>query len=137
MNPSNRNKLSQIAASKLGARLFRMSTGLFWAGKSEEIRRTKTVTVNSGDVIIRGARPVHAGVKGMSDEIGFITVTITPEMVGQKFARYLAVEDKTGNAVTTKEQKSFTKMVRSFGGLAGVARSDDDVERIINGEILD
>lgn len=137
MNPSNRNKLSQLAASKLGARLFRMSTGLFWAGKSEQIRHTKTVTVNPGDVIIRGARPVHSGVKGMSDEIGFITVTITPEMIGQKFARYLAIEDKTGNAVTTKEQKSFSEMVRSFGGLAGVARSDDDVERIINGEILD
>lgn len=136
-NPSNRNKLTLLAASKLGARLFRMSTGLFWAGRAEQIRETKTVTVHAGDVIIRRARPVHSGVKGMSDEVGFVPVVITADMVGQTFARYLAAEDKTGSGVSTTEQKSFIKMVRSFGGLAGVVRSDDDLEAIIRGEIRD
>lgn len=129
VSPSNRNRLSQIAASRLGARLWRMNVGLSWTGKSEELP--------NGDVLIRNAKPIKSGVTGMSDGVGFVPVTITQEMVGQKFARYLAVEDKTGKGVATDEQKAFIKMVRSFGGLAGVARNDLDVDRIIRGEIVD
>lgn len=136
-NPSNRNKLSQLTASRLGARLFRMSTGLFWAGKSRKFDKTETITVQPGDVLIRQARPVKTGIEGMPDGGGFVSVTITADMVGKKFARSLWVEDKTGSGRATTEQKAFIQMARSMGALAGVARSDEDVARIIAGELLD
>ena len=136
-SPSNRNRLSQLAASKLGARLWRVSVGLFWSGNAIKFDKITEITVKPGDVLIRGARPVRSGVPGMSDETGLVPVVITQDMVGQTFARYLAVEDKTGSGRSTPEQRAFIQAVRSFGGLAGVARSDDDVAAIVRGEIRD
>lgn len=137
VNPSNRNKLSQLIASQLGARLWRMSVGLAWMGDARKFDRACYVNVEPGDVIIRKARPFKSGVEGMSDGIGFMPVKITADMVGQTVAVYLAVEDKTGSGRATKEQSAFIRMVRSFGGLAGVARSDADVAAILRGEIRD
>lgn len=137
VNPSNRNKLSQIVASQLGARLWRMSVGLAWMGDARKFDRSCTVNVDPGDVLIRKARPFKSGVEGMSDGIGFMPVKVTSDMVGQTVAVYLAVEDKTGSGRATKEQSAFIRMVRSFGGLAGVARNDADVEAILRGELRD
>ena len=137
MNPSNRNRLSQIAASKLGARLWRMSVGLAWTGDARKFDKTDFVQVNPGDVLIRNARPYKSGVTGMSDGIGFMPRVVTLDMVGKPIAQYLAVEDKTGTGRPTEEQSAFIRMVRSFGGLAGVARSDDEVRAICEGEIRD
>lgn len=114
-----------------------MNVGLFWAGKSERQDYRKFIEVYPGDVIIRQGRPVMSGVTGMCDGAGFVPITITADMVGTRIARSLWIEDKTGKGQTTKEQKSFIQMVRSFGGLAGCARSDEDVARIIRGEIVD
>lgn len=137
VSPSNRNKLSQIVASQLGARLWRMSVGLAWMGDARKFDRACTVNVDPGDVLIRKARPFKSGVEGMSDGIGFMPVKVTSDMVGQTVAVYLAVEDKTGSGRATKEQSAFIRMVRSFGGLAGVARNDEDVAAILRGEIRD
>lgn len=136
-SPSNRNKLSQLAASRLGARLWRVSVGLFWSGDATKFDREKEITVYPGDVLIRKARPVHSGVEGMPDGIGFVPVIVTPEMVGTKLAVFLAVEDKTGSGRASKEQAAFIRMVRLFGGRAGLSRSDDDVAAIIRGEARD
>lgn len=129
MNPSNRNRASQLRASALGARLWRMNVGLAWTGKAEEL--------GNGDVLIKNAKPIKSGVTGMADGVGFVPVIVTQEMVGKTLAVYLAVEDKTGKGLATTEQKAFISMVRSFGGLAGVARSDEDVAAIIQGRIRD
>lgn len=136
-SPANQNKLTQLAASKLGARLWRMSVGFGWIGNHKKFDKTETIVVNKGDVLIRQARPFNCGVEGMSDNGGFIPITVTPEMVGQKVAVTLWVEDKSGAGRATLEQKNWIRMVRSFGGRAGVARSDDDVRRICSGELLD
>ncbi len=136
-SPSNRNKLSQLAASRLGARLWRMSVGLFWTGNAIKFDKPDLISVRPGDVLIRNARPVKSGVEGMSDGIGFISKIITVDMVGKPIAQYLAIEDKTGSGRATKEQSAFIQMVRRAGGLAGVARSDEDVRRICEGEQVD
>ena len=114
-----------------------MSVGLGWIGESRKFDKAEMVQVKPGDVLIRNARPFKSGVEGMSDGIGFVPVTITKDMVGQKVAVYLAVEDKQGAGRPSKEQSAFIKMVRLFGGRAGVARSDDDVRAICAGEIRD
>ena len=139
-SPSAQNRLTQLLATKLGARLFRMSVGMAWmAGPQNTLqaRKSTQVGMQPGDVLLRQARPLRVGVEGMSDGVGFVPVVITPEMVGQTVAVYLAIEDKSGQGRPTTEQRAFIAMIRKFGGRAGVSRSDDDTAAIVAGEIRD
>lgn len=63
---------------------------------------------------------------GSSDLIGFKSITITPEMVGQKVAVFTAIEVKTDKGKVSPAQTKFVEMVRSFGGIGAVVRSVDD-----------
>lgn len=137
VSPGNQSRQSQLAASKLGARLWRMNVGLGWVGDSKKFDKAQSVHVEPGDVLIRKARPFHSGIEGMSDGCGLVPVTVTPDMVGQRVAIFLAIEDKQGTGRLTPEQAAFIKAIRALGGRAGVARSDDDVAAIIGGEIRD
>lgn len=120
-------------ATELGARLWRNNTGQAWVGNAEQFKRPTTVTVQAGDVLIRQGRPFKAGAVGMSDLIGFVPVTVTPEMVGQRLAVYAAVETKSPKGRATSEQSAFITLVTRFGGRAGIARTDDDLDQIISG----
>jgi hypothetical protein len=139
-SPANQNRLTQLLATKLGARLWRMSVGFGWIAAPQDTITTKrdvTVTLRPGDVLLRQARPFKAGVEGMSDGGGFVPVRVTSDMVGQTVAVSLWVEDKQGSGRPTREQSAFIQMVRSFGGRAGIARSEADVAAIIAGQIRD
>lgn len=129
MTPGNQTRTTILTASKVGARLFRINTGLAWVGDIVEKTRERMVILNP--------RPFKAGVVGMSDTAGFVPTLITPEMVGTTIARFVAVEDKQGTGRPSEEQKSYIKMVRQFGGYAGISRSEPDTIAIINGEIRD
>lgn len=118
----------QKLASSLGARLFRQNTGMAWVGKAE--RGPRTVRLNAGDVVIRNARPFHAGFKGMSDLGGWVPVEITEDMVGSTIAKYVQVEVKE-NARPTKEQIAWINAVNKAGGAAGIARNDEDLHNIL------
>ena len=121
----------QIRASELGARLFRQNTGLAWIGKAEQFHAPRMIRVNRGDVLVRNARSFRAGFKGMSDIGGWVPVTITHEMVGMTFARYAQVEVKFGDGRVSTEQAAWIKAVSEAGGRAGVARSVEDLEKIL------
>lgn len=69
-------------------------------------------------------------VKGPSDLIGWRTITITPDMVGQRIAVFTAIEVKDRGRATP-EQQAFIAMVQAAGGLAGIARSVDDARSIL------
>jgi hypothetical protein len=87
---------------------------------------------NTGTLLDRQGRPVQFGLcKGSSDLIGLRTVTVTPEMVGQKLAVFAAVEVKAPNGRVTPEQTAFIETVRGMGGLAGVARSVEDAAGVL------
>lgn len=120
----------QNLASKLGARLFRQNTGMGWVGKVEKGYPGKVARLSAGDVVIRNARPFHAGVKGMSDLGGWVPVEITADMVGSTIAVYVQVEVKADTKPTT-EQLDFIDAVNRAGGRAGIARSDDDLTKIL------
>lgn len=124
-------------ATDLGARLFRINVGMAWTGRVEKIERTKTVVVNSGDVVVREARPFKSGVPGMSDLIGWAPVVVTPDMVGKTVAVYLAVETKSPRGRASDEQKNFIAAVHNAGGRAGVARTDEDLSAILCGDLFD
>lgn len=122
----------QILASKLGARLFRQNTGQAWVGNARHFSRSEMVRVEPGDVVIRKARPFHAGFTGMSDLGGWTPVAVTADMVGSTVAIYTQVEVKLGTKAT-KEQTAWIDAVRKAGGRAGVARSEADLSAIIHG----
>lgn len=60
------------------------------------------------------------GVRGMSDLGGILND-----------GRVLSIECKTGNAKPTKAQRIWIAMVQSMGGVAGVVRSVEEAEQLI------
>jgi hypothetical protein len=68
---------------------------------------------------------------GSSDLIGFQSITVTPEMVGQKVAIFTAIEVKTEKGKVSPEQSKFIDMVRSFGGIGAVVRNVDDAVSVL------
>ena len=118
--------LMMLALSSVrGVKIFRNNTAMGWAGQ--------IINKDAGTVTISNARPIHAGlIVGSSDLIGWKTVTITPDMVGKEVAVFVAVEVKKPKGKNeTKEQDTFLKMVSKSGGIAGVARSNEDALNLI------
>lgn len=75
------------------------------------------------------------------DLVGWTTVTVTPEMVGQQVAIFTGVECKapgwnSGKKFTEREQAQleFIGLVCNDGGYAGFAASVDHFKRIIEQE---
>ena len=80
----------------------------------------------------RTGRPVQFGLaRGSADVIGWRSVVITPEMVGQRVAIFLSLEVKTETGRLRPEQRNWLRAVQQAGGAAGVVRSVDDALRIV------
>lgn len=111
---TNISQLCRIEACKHDARIFRNNRGLF--------------------LTLDGKRKVRAGLEvgGSCDLIGFKTVTITQEMVGQKIAIFTGVEIKIPGEYPSSDQKKFIAGIRAAGGIAGVATCPEDVAEILN-----
>ncbi|MGY4333162.1 hypothetical protein ACVWWG_007579 [Bradyrhizobium sp. LB7.2] len=124
-------RLLQRAASQLGARLFRQNVGQAWVGKVER-GNGRMVRLGPADVLLRNARPFHAGVTGMSDLGGWMPVEVTADMVGSTVALYVQVEVKDG-ARPTKEQLAWIAAVNNAGGRAGVAHNEAELAQIVRG----
>lgn len=116
----------RVAVSKLGGRLFGVTVGKFWTG-------FKVGTLANGDTVLRNARIVNVGVKGMSDLAGWIPVVVTQEMVGTTVAIRLDIEVKTTDR-PSPEQLAWIEAVNKSGGRAGIARTPEDAIRICVGD---
>lgn len=81
----------------------------------------------------RTGRWVQFGVAspGGSDLIGYRTITITPDMVGQKVAVFTAIEIKTTTGRATPAQRHFIDHIRAAGGIAAIVRSVAEAQRIL------
>jgi hypothetical protein len=80
----------------------------------------------------RSGRVIRYGLAtGSADLIGWQTVTITPDMVGQRFARFVSVEVKAPKGRLTPEQETWRAAVLKAGGIAVVARSVEDVQFLV------
>lgn len=104
-------------------RLFQNPVGKGVMGKAEW--KGKTATVSHARMVTFGLAP------GSSDQVGWCSVVITPEMIGQRFARFVALEDKTGCGRARGTQSRFIEMVRKAGGIAGVVRSIEDARNLL------
>ena len=104
-----------LALSASGATIFRNNVG--------------AVKASDGRFIRFGLCP------GSSDLIGFMPVTVTPDMVGKQIALFLAVEAKAPGGHTDLERKAaqdrFINAVLAAGGLAGYARTVEQALGVI------
>lgn len=105
-----------LACSRGPVRLFRQNVGTGWVGQARRFARAETVRVQPGDVLIRNARPLEAGLcKGSSDLIGW-----------GPGGRFVALEVKTPTGRVTPEQRQFLDAVTAAGGIGEVVRSPED-----------
>jgi hypothetical protein len=93
---------------------------------------TRLFRNNTGTLRDQHGRPVQFGLcKGSADLIGWRTVTVTPDMVGQRIAVFLSIEVKTPTGRLRPEQRQWLDAVQAAGGIAGVARSVEDALHIV------
>lgn len=106
------------------ATLFRNNVGTAWIGDAAKLK--------DGSVLIRNPRVFHAGLcEGSSDLIGWRSLTITPEMVGQTVAVFAALEVKSKTGRATAGQKNFCQRVTEAGGFAGIVKSPDEAKKTL------
>ena len=123
-----------LACGSGATRLFRVNVGVAWAGKGEPRRVSKPgmVLMQPGDVLLRGAQPIRMGLcVGSSDIIGWRSRVMQPEDVGARVAIFTAIEVKAAKGRVTPEQQTFIDAVQAAGGIAGVARSEDDARKVL------
>jgi hypothetical protein len=88
--------------------------------------QTRLFRNNTGTLRDQHGRPVQFGLaRGSADLIGYRTITITPDMVGQQ----VAVLTPTGRI--RPEQRAWMETVQAAGGIAGVARSVEDAKALL------
>jgi hypothetical protein len=109
-------------------RLFRNNVGTGWAGQATRVTagnlQAIAHTLRPGDVVVRNARPLHAGLcVGSSDLIGY-------RRVGD-LAQFVALEVKSATGRPTPEQTRFLDHISSAGGCAAVVRSVADADAVL------
>lgn len=107
------NKILARHGARPNVRLWRNETAGAWVGKY--LGRTP-----DGNVLIGSASHINAGLAVGSADI-----------IGIKDGRFVAIEVKMPGKNPTKQQKAFLDTVSAMGGIAGVARSIADSDRIL------
>lgn len=100
-----------VRLSHSSRRLFRMHVGTYRALHSDEV--------------------IHIGTPGMADLVGLQSVVVTPEMVGQRLAVFVAIEVKAKAGRPRQNQLDFIHIVQQLGGRAGIARTVEEAEKIL------
>jgi hypothetical protein len=86
---------------------------------------------NVGSAETSDGRFIQFGLcKGSSDLIGWTSVEITPDMIGQRVAIFTALEVKAGRGRASGVQQAFINRIEQDGGIAGIVRSVEDAEAL-------
>lgn len=126
-----------IAASKAGHRLFRnnVGTGLQYVDRAPKGWEPPPFL-----------KPFTYGLPaGSADLVGWTSVVVTPDMVGQTVAVFASVEVKPegwhstpyyANSNRGLAQASWARAVEGAGGRAGLARSVEEALTVLRGSVL-
>lgn len=107
-------------------RLFRQQVGETWIGECRRLR--------DGSVLILNPRRFVSGFEGWPDLGGWVSVIVTPEMVGQRIAIAVQIENKRPKVKKAREaQQNFLTMAKSHGVRCGIARSVEEAKKILDG----
>ena len=85
-----------------------------------------------GVLVVRGNQVAMGLCVGSSDLIGWRAVSITPDMVGQTIAQFVALEVKTPSGPVSPEQQRFIDSLNSCGGLGAVVRSKYEAAEVVD-----
>ena len=69
--------------------------------------------------------------RGSADLIGWRTITVTADMVGQRLAVFTSIEVKTPTGRVRPDQTAWLGAVQAAGGIAGIARSVPDALQLV------
>jgi hypothetical protein len=113
-----------LGASARHVRLFRNHAGTFWAGR--------LISRSGGDVHLQHAQETASGLHvGAGDLIGFVTKTVTAQMVGSKVAIFASVEVKTEAGRVSPDQRQWCDQVNAAGGIAGIVRTEEEALQLV------
>ena len=109
----------QLAIGSLpGVRVFRNSVGTAWSG--EILEQTKD------SILLGHPRFTRYGLcPGSADLVGWRSLLVRPEHVGQHVAQLLSIEVKTSRGKARADQENWMLRVSEAGGLAGICRSPE------------
>lgn len=106
-------------------RLFRNTGGVGWVGQFVEQSGPLTV--------LRNARRATFGLHpGSADLIGWQSIIVTPDMVGQPVAVFLSLEIKKPGGHVAREQDNWRRVVDQYGGRAAIVDSLDAAEQLVS-----
>ena len=115
-------KKIQLMASSLGHSIFRCNRGIGWVGKAIRFSETMKIEVHAGDVLIKKARPLHAGlVDGNGDFIGYSST-----------GKFISVEIKTETGIIRPDQITWCDAVNKAGGIAGIVRDEETAFELLS-----
>lgn len=82
-----------------------------------------------------GKMPFGLGPNGYGDNVGYLTITVTPAMLGKRIAIYTMIECKRADKALRKAEPDDPQVkciqeVCDAGGIAGFARHAEDAEEI-------
>jgi hypothetical protein len=105
-------KKIMLMYSANGFKVFRNNTGLYWSGKNFKAQ---------GGIYLQNAIRIQGGLgTGSPDIIGWKSIDITPEMIGEKVAVFVGIEVKTEGIKTTKDQELWLAQLKKDGGVAEI-----------------
>lgn len=114
-----------LRCSRGASRLFRINAGMAWTGKI--VHRTATT------LTLENPRPFHGAPTGFPDLIGWRSIEVTPDMVGQRIAVLAMLEVKAGRTATSEGQAAMLAAAGRAGALAGIVRSEDGAVALLEG----
>jgi hypothetical protein len=114
----------QLAASRLGNRLWRNNVGVGWVGWSRRITAQGQYTLMPGDVVVRAARPLHAGLAvGSGDLIGYTMIDDLPV--------FTSIECKSATGSSSEAQIAWHKFISAEGAISGECRSPAEYQTLV------
>jgi len=98
-------------------RLFRINSGMGWAGQ--------IVSHKNGRIVLKNARPFHGAPDGWPDLSGWTTLEITEDMVGENIAVFTGLELKATGSQSAG-QKILATVLNQMGGIYKIIRNISD-----------
>ena len=115
------NHIRDVLAYYHDLNIFRANVGKGWAYSPDYIKNP------DGSILIPSPNWFSSGLpKGFPDLFGYKVIIITPDMVGKKFAWFLAMEVKSPKGSLRSEQAAMLQRFDDDGVLNGVVRSAED-----------
>lgn len=106
--------------------VFRNDCGMAIVGGRSIIDKRTGAQITAG-----GAKIKYGLYPGSGDFIGWTTVTITPDMVGQQIAVFTSIETKTLNDSMSNRQRNWYERVKEAGGIAIIYKeTKEGIEKI-------